>query len=125
MRRRFREALAVYGVWGGRKSCARRQRIRGYKLGILELRKREWVSHVAMGGTYAIDGYTFAIHTDCDFGALPLLDAANAANASSVHPSIGRAHGLRQRRQSEGGANGLIGRHVVCQTLQSEYLRSA
>lgn len=75
--------------------------------------------------TYAVYRYTLSIDTNCDFGSLPLLYAANAAYSSSVNMAVGGADGFGQRRQCKGSANRLVERHGVCQTRVSDKLRSA
>jgi hypothetical protein len=67
-------------------------------------------------GTYAVDGDPLAIQSDSDLGALALLDAADTAHTGSMRAAVGRANGLRQRRQREGRANRLVERHGVGQT---------
>lgn len=66
--------------------------------------------------TYAIDGYTLAIQTDGNLGALPLFYAADTADACSMRAPSGGANRLGQSREGERCADGFIRRHDVGQT---------
>ena len=64
--------------------------------------------------TYTVDGNAFTVNSYGDLGALPLLDAAYAADTGGVWVStVTFGNRVRQRRQSEDRLDLLEGRHVV------------
>jgi hypothetical protein len=87
------------------------------------------VSVLNIGGvcrcTYAVYRDALAVQSDSDLGALALLYAGDAAHTGSMRAAVGGADGLRQRRQCEGRADGLVERHGVGQTSSGRSMRSA
>jgi hypothetical protein len=91
-----------------------------------------WSCRVSVGGivdstgfTYAVYGHALAVESNGNLGALALLYAADATDTRSMHAPAGGANGLRQRREGEGSADSLRGRHGVGQACAGKSSRSA